>query len=93
MVLIGVAILVAILFCVAGCCAGWCVGYFVRPTDARESEMKMVQDVAPKRAAKAKREKVERRTISTQSQVTYSWHKTTPRFVPLGEWSQGAWAE
>ena len=33
-----------------------------------------------------------KRTVSTQSQTTYTWAALTPRFTLLGEHSQGVWA-
>ena len=36
---------------------------------------------------------LERREVSVQSQVNYSWWRSTPRLQPLPEGSHGAWVQ
>ncbi|CAK0836500.1 unnamed protein product, partial [Prorocentrum cordatum] len=75
MMLIMVMITIMIVACAVGGCAGWCIGYFMRPSCTSESRQEKEKVELNQRAIKTKKLKVEYRTVSTQSQVTYSWHR------------------
>ncbi|CAK0822283.1 unnamed protein product [Prorocentrum cordatum] len=79
MMLIVVMITMMIVACAVGGCAGWCVSYFMRPSRAGESRQEKKKVELSQRAIKTKKVKIEYRTVSTQSQVTYSWHRESPR--------------
>ena len=64
---------------IIGCCIGWyCRGKYKSKAE-RLLEKKKIGN-----------QKV---TKSTQSQTTYKWKYTQPRFMPVGEHAQGAWSE
>ena len=48
---------------------------------------------APEAGAAPERVAPRGRTVGTQSQVTYRWDYSQPRFVPLPVHAQGAWPE
>ncbi|CAK0831086.1 unnamed protein product, partial [Prorocentrum cordatum] len=78
MMLIVVMIIIMIVACAAGGCVGWCIGYFTRPSRTSESRQEKEKVELSQRAIKTKKVKIEYRTVSTQSQVTYSWHRESP---------------
>ncbi|CAK0818910.1 unnamed protein product [Prorocentrum cordatum] len=68
MMLIVAMISMVIVACAVGGCAGWCVGYFMRPNRTEESRQMKEKVELSQRATKAKKGKIEYRTVSTQSQ-------------------------
>ena len=76
-VLIILQLLLLFVWAVACCC---CRGRAASP-------------VASEKAPEKKKEAVETRTVLTQSQVTYTWHRVQPRFLPLGDRGHGAWPD